>query len=133
MHYVLCALTLFVKDKDLGVEAINILKGPVNLNPHEIAFLSDRFRDQDYLPRIYFEGAKPENNYTPSLPYTLVFHPDGRPQDCEEGYIRLYLASHGADSKRFIKLRKKDNNWYIWEYPGLLMGVRKPVAEDPWA
>lgn len=129
----LCALDLFVQNRDVGVEAINILKGPVNLNPHEISFLADRVRDKAYLPRIYFEGAKPENNYTPNEPLTLLFYPDGRPQDCEAGYMRLYLQTSGADAKRAIKLRQKDNNWYVWEYPGIVMDVRKPAVEDPWA
>ena len=129
----LCALNLFIKDKDTGVEAINILKGPVNLNPHEISFLADRVRDKDYLGRMYFEGAKPENNYKPHEPFTLLFYPDGRPQDCEPGYMRLYLQTSGADNKRAIKLRQKDGKWYIWEYPGIVMDVRKPAAEDPWA
>ena len=129
----LCALNLFVKEKTVGIDAINLLKGPVALNPYEINFLADRVRDKKYLPMVYFEGAKPENNYTPTLPYTLVFYPDPRPQDCESGYIRLYLKTAGADSPRFIKLRQKDNNWYLWEYPGIAMDVRKPANEDPWA
>lgn len=129
----LCAFNLFVKEKTVGIEAINLLKGPATLNSYEINFLTDRIRDKKYLPMIYFEGAKPENNYTPTLPYTLIFYPDLRPQDCESGYIRLYLKTAGADSPRAIKLRQKDNNWYLWEYPGIFMDVRKPVKEDPWA
>lgn len=129
----LCALDLFIKDRNIGIEAINILKGPINLNPHEISFLADRVRDKAYLARMYFEGARPDNNYKPNQPLTLLFYPDGRPQDCEAGYMRLYLQTSGADAKRAIKLRQKDNDWYIWEYPGIVMDVRKPVAEDPWA
>lgn len=129
----LCALDLFTKDRSTGVEAINILKGPVHLNSHEINFLADRFRDKPYLPRVYFEGAKPENNYVPQEPLTLLFYPDGRPQDCEPGYMRYYFQTAGADNKRAIKLRQKDNKWYIWEYPGIVMDVRKPKEEDPWA
>ncbi len=129
----ICALDLFIKNKNTGIEAINILKGPVALNQHEISFLSDRVRDKAYLARVYFEGAKPENNYTPDKPFTLLFYPDGRPQDCEAGYMRLYLQTSGADSKRAIKLRQKDKNWYIWDYPGIVTDVRKPAAEDPWA
>lgn len=129
----ICALNLFVANKSVGVEAINILKGPVPLNAHEIHFISDRLRDKAYLPMVYFEGAKPENNYTPTSPYTLAFLPDPRPQDCESGFIRLYLKTAGADSPRFIKLRQKGQEWFLWDYPGFLMGVRKPAKEDPWA
>lgn len=129
----LLALNLFVKDRQTGVDAINILKGPVALNPHEISFLADRFRDKTYLPLVYFEGAKPENNYQAPAPYTLKFLPDGRPQDVEEGYTRLYLKTAGADAPRAIKMRQKDGKWYLWEYPGIVMDVRKPAQEDPWA
>lgn len=129
----LCALDLFIRDRNTGVEAINILKGPVDLNPHEISFLADRVRDKAYLARMYFEGARPDNNYAPSQPLTIIFYPDGRPKDCEPGYIRLYLKTAGADAKRAIKLRQKGDQWYIWEYPGIVMDVRKPVVEDPWA
>ncbi len=128
----LCALQLFVEDREVGVEAINILKGPVALSNYDINFLRDRFMDKPYMPLIYFEGAKPENNYTPDMPYTLEFAEDPRPQDVEEGYVRLYLRTAGADNPRHIKLRQKDGNWYIWDYPGLLMDVRKPAKEDPW-
>ena len=129
----LCALYIFSKDKAAGVEAINLLKGPVALNAHEVSFLTDRLRDKLYLPLVYFEGAKPENNYSPNQPLSLKFLPDPRPQDCEEGYIRLYLKTAGADAPRAIKMRRKGDNWYLWEYPGIVMDVRKPVQEDPWA
>ncbi len=129
----LCALNLFVKDRDTGVAAINILKGPVELNSHEINFLKDRFMDKSYLPLAYFAGARPDNNYTPDQPYTLNLYDDPRPQDTEEGYFRLYLETAGADSKRAIKMRKKDDNWYIWEYPAIVMDIRKPKKDDPWA
>lgn len=129
----LCALNLFVADRDAGVEAINILKGPAELSAYDIQFLRDRVMDKPYLPMIYFEGATPENNYKPEAPYTLNLYEDGRPQDIEEGYLRLYLQTAGADSKRPIKLRHKDGNWYVWDYPGLLSDVRKPKSEDPWA
>ena len=87
--------------------------------------------DKEYLPLSYFEGCKPANNYQPDLPYTLKFFDNPRPQDTEEGYKKLYLRNPGADSLRFIKLRQKDENWYIWEYSGILMDIRKPLNENP--
>ncbi|MGI5900033.1 MAG: DUF6935 domain-containing protein [Christensenellales bacterium] len=129
----LCALNIFTKDRQEGVAAINALKGPAALNAHEISFLTDRLRDKAYLPMAYFEGARPDNNYQPALPYTVLFYPDPRPQDLQAGYMRLYLRTAGADSPRAITLRQKDGNWYLWEYPGIVMGVRLPVKEDPWA
>jgi len=129
----LCALHLFTKDQKMGTEAINVLKGPAALSPFDVQFIRDRLMDKPYLPVAYFDGATPENNYEPEKPYTLTLHADGRPQDIEEGYMRLYVATAGADSKRAITLRQKDNNWYLWDYPGFLADIRKPQKEDPWA
>lgn len=128
----LCALNLFTKDQELGITAINLLKGPVVLNPFDISFLKDRLKDKPYLPLAYFDGAIPDNNYQPSLPYTLTFFDDQRPQDIEAGYLRLYLKTAGADSARAIKLREKEGNWYIWDYPGILMDIRKPKKDLEW-
>ena len=63
----------------------------------------------------------------------LNFYPDQRPQDCEEGYMRLFLKTAGADAARPIKLRQKGDNWYLWEYSSILTGIRVPAEEDPWA
>lgn len=129
----LIALDLFVKDEAVGIEAINLLKGPISLNPHNISFLKDRLLDKPYLPKAYFENATVENDYTPTKPYTIIFYPDERPFDLEDDYIRLYTKTSGADAKRSITLRKKADLYYIWEYPGILMDIRKPQALDPWA
>ena len=96
-------------------------------------FVRDRLRDKTYLPLAYFDGAAPENNYTPSEPYTLRLYPDSRPQDCESGYMRLYLKTAGANSNRPIKLRQKGDEWFLWEYSSVLSGIRIPAGDDPWA
>lgn len=106
---------------------------PRPLSNYEIQFIRDRLMDKQYLPLAYFDGATPENNYTLSEPYTLRLYADPRPQDCEAGYLRLYLKTAGADSPRPIKLRQKGDEWFLWEYSGILSGIRIPVSEDPWA
>ncbi len=125
----LLALHLYTKDKDAGVKAVDLLRGPRPMNNHEIQFLRDRLIDKAYLPLAYFNGATPQNNYA----YTVEFTADPRPRDCEAGYMRLYLKTAGADSPRPVKLRQKDGNWYLWEYSGVLSGIRIPAAEDAWA
>lgn len=129
----LIALELYIKDKDAGIDAINELRGPRALINYDIQFLRDRLRGKTYLPLAYFEGASPENNYTPKEPLTLEVLQDSRPQDVEEGYIRIFLKTAGADSPRPIKLRQKDGLWYLWEYSSILSGVQIPQKEDPWA
>ena len=98
-------------------------------------FIADRFRDKDYVPRSYFEGATPQNNYEPNRPYKLVIaeNPYSRDQ-LKDGYLTLHVKSGGADSARQIKLRTKPSTgqWFLWEQ-FLLADIRKPVSADPWA
>ena len=131
----LCALNLYIKDKDAGVAAMNLLRGPRPMVPYDVQFLRDRLRGKEYLPLAYFEGATPENGYVPRQPYTLNVQSDPRPQDVEEGYIRVFLKTAGADSPRPMKLRCKPSTgeWFLWEYSSILSGIRIPAAQDPWA
>ena len=129
----LCALELYIKNKDDGIAAMNLLRGPRPMNGYDTQFLRDRLRDKKYLPKAYFNGATVANNYTPQVPYVLDVLDDPRPQDIEEGYIRVYLKTAGADSPRPMKLRRKGNTWCLWEYSSILSGIRIPAADDPWA
>lgn len=125
------AIDTYVKNKDLGIEMINFLKGPEKLNQYGLQFLRDRLGDKSYLPTSYFIGSSPKNDYTPSLPLTIEIYDD--PYESEEGYLRLFLQSSGADSKRPIILRKKGSQYFVWEYGGLLAGIRIPEKDDVWA
>ncbi len=131
----LCALALFDRNKEDGTAAFNVLRGPKPMTPYDVQFLRDRLRGKSYLPLAYFEGATPENSYTPNKPYVLNVMDDSRPQDVEAGYIRVFLKTAGADSPRPMKLRNKPSTgeWFLWEYSSILSGIRMPAAEDPWA
>ena len=131
----LCALKLYVSDKEAGVAAMDLLRGPRPMTPYDAQFLRDRLRGKEYLPLAYFEGATPENGYAPTPPYVLKVWPDPRPQDIEPGYLRLFLKTAGADAPRPVKLRQKPSTgeWFLWEYSSVLSGIRIPAAQDPWA
>lgn len=131
----LCALALYVKDPKAGTAAMDLLRGPRPMTPYDAQFLRDRLRGKEYLPLAYFEGATPENSYTPAKPYVLSVLPDSRPQDMEPGYLRVFLKTAGADSPRPVKLRQKPSTgeWFLWEYSSPLSGIRIPAAQDPWA
>ena len=131
----LCALALYAKDKNAGAAAMDLLRGPRPMTPYDAQFLRDRLRGKEYLPLAYFEGAAPENSYTPRVPYVLNVLPDPRPQDIEPGYLRVFLKTAGADSPRPVKLRQKASTgeWFLWEYSSPLSGIRIPAAQDPWA
>ena len=129
------ALTLYPIDKDAALQMLEFLQGPKGLSPYEKQFLADRFRDKDYVPRSFFNGATPENNYEPSEPYTLTFFENPYSRDhIAEGYLTLHIRSGGADSPRQIKLRNKPSTgqWFLWEQ-FLLSDIRPPVSADPWA
>lgn len=131
----IAALCVYPVNRDAAVEMLTYLQGPKGLSAYEKQFLADRFRDKDYVPRSYFLGARPENNYEPAQPYTLELfeNPYSRDQ-LYEGYLTLHIRSGGADSPRQIKLRNKPSTgqWFLWEQ-FLLSNIRKPVAADPWA
>lgn len=131
----LCALALFDKDKEVGVQALNIIRGPSPMSEYDCQFLKDRLRGKSYLPFAYFDGATPDNNYKPNVPYVLNVKEDSRPQDIEEGYKRLYLKTSGADSPRPIRLRQKASSgqWFLNEYSSILTGIRLPKSENPWS
>ena len=131
----LCALALFDRNKDEGVAAMNIIRGPRPMTPYDSQFLRDRLCGKPYLPLAYFEGATPQNGYQPTKPYRLNVLPDTRAQDIGPGYIRFFLKTPGADSPRPMKLRQKGSTgeWFLWEYSSILVGIRTPVSEDPWA
>lgn len=128
------ALCAYAADKEIGIEMLNWLRGPRPLNGQDISFLNDRFRDgKNYLPFTYFAGSKPENNYTPSEPYTITIV-SNHISAAEKGYMKLFIPCGGADDPRPIKLRLRgsDGKWFLWEQY-LLTGVRIPKSEDPWA
>lgn len=128
-----CALCAYAADKQIGIEMLNFLKGPKPLSPFEISFLDDRFRaGNTYVPFSYFKGATPDNNYTPTEPFTVTVSSNPY-SNANEGYMKLFIRSGGADNPREVVLRMKgDGRWFLWEQ-FLLVGIRIPKSADPWA
>ena len=127
------ALCVYAADKSIGIEILNFLKGPRPLSNLEIQFIDDRLRDgKTYVPFSYFKGAKPENDYTPDQPYTVIVESNAY-SDANKGYMKLLIRSGGADAPREVQLRMKgDGQWLLWEQ-FLLPDIRKPKSSDPWA
>lgn len=131
-----CALCALAADFEIGKEMLNFLKGPEPLSNMDISFLKDRFTDQNnvFIPFSYFDGAKPENDYTPSEPFTLTLKAGPYAYDTD-GYVRLDLVSNGADSPRPITLRQKGDQWFLnpGTEKGVMVGIRKAKSLDKWA
>lgn len=128
-----CALCVFAAAPEVGKEMLNFLKGPAPLSAYEESFIKDRFRDSKLVPFSYFEGAVPENDYTPNTPYKITI--SANPYSFQnENRATLHVNSGGADSPRQIKLRLKPSTgiWYLEEQM-ILVGIRTPKSSDPWA
>jgi len=127
------ALCAYAADKNTGIEMLNFLKGPRPLSNMEIYFIDDRLRDgKTYVPFSYFEGAKPENDYTPDKPFRITVESNPY-SDANEGYMKLFIRSGGADTPREVQLRMKgDGQWLLWDQ-FLLPDIRVPKSADPWA
>ena len=127
-----CALCVFSRDPQTGTEMLNWLRGPRPLSNMDLSFLKDRFRDGIHVPFSYFQGAVPENDYTPDRPLTLTVEA-GPYADANPGYKKLHIRSGGADNPREIVLRQKgDGTWLLWDQ-FLLLSIRQSKSADPWA
>ena len=112
---------------------IDFLRGPRPMNGADKQFIAERFRDKDYVPRSYFAGATPNNDYQPAVPYTIEIR-ENQYTYATDGIAKLFIPSGGADDPRPIQLRKaKDGKWYLWEYSSILLGIRQPESSNPWA
>ena len=128
--YFHAALVRYPDSADDCYDMLDVLRGPQPMSASEKSFMKERFSDKLYLPRTYFEGATPKNEYQPDEPWAIIIYDDPvRPPD---GYAYTMVASGGADNKRRIVMRIKDGQKYRWEYNGALLSVRLPASEDPW-
>ncbi len=126
------ALYFYPQDKETSLQMLEFLRGPRPMTGIDKQFIADRFRGKEYLPRSYFKGAVPENDYTPQPPYTVTVSENPYSYQ-NQGYAKLFVACGGADSPRPIQLRMaKDGKWYLWEQ-ALLTGIREPESANPWA
>jgi hypothetical protein len=127
-----CALCVYAVDKSIGTRMLNWLRGPRPLSPYDVSFLNERFREGHHVPFSYFAGSTPENDYTPKPPFTLTFEA-GPYADANPGYKKLHIRSGGADSPREIVLRQTaEGKWCLWDQ-FLLVGIRQPKSQNPWA
>ena len=127
------AFCFYPKDREACYKMIDFLRGPRPMNGADKQFIADRFRAKDYVPRSYFAGATPSNDYQPVAPYTVEISENQYSYE-EQGMAKLFIKSGGADSPRPIKLRKaKDGKWYLWEYSSILLDIRQPESTNPWA
>ena len=130
---VMLALMRYEQDPETTLKMLDFLKGPDDTSNLEKQFLSERLNEKQYKVASFFEGAKPENDYKPSVPYTITVYENPYSFDTENWAV-MYVQSSGTDGLRPIKLRKKPSTgqWFIKEIQ-CLEDIRIPVSSDPWA
>ena len=128
----IAALCRYETNPDDCFEMLDWLKGPESLSTYEKQFIRERLQGKTYKPRSYFQGATPQNNYTPRTPYK--FTPESNPYTFQNsGWATIWVRSGGADNARTIKLRQKASTgeWFLNEIQ-CLSDIRTPANEDPW-
>jgi len=128
----LLALTRYEESPEDCIEMLNFLKGPEEVSTYEKQFIRDRLKDKYYKVFSFFKGTRPDNNYTPSKPYTVTVSSNTYSFD-NANWATLYLTSSGADSPRPVKLREKPSTgqWFLNEIQ-YLGDIRLPANEDKW-
>lgn len=129
----IAVLCNFEKDADATFAMLDYLKGPENVSTYEKGFITERLRDKGYKMRAFFEGATPENGYTPTEPLTVKIIENPYSFD-NENWATLWVKSGGADNPSSIKFRKKPSTgeWFLNDIQ-CLSDIRLPAAEDKWA
>lgn len=117
---------------------MDFLNGPDEVANRDLQLVQTQFAGAGakYTVKAYFKGATPENNYTPSMPYTITVHDNIYSyQNQNSGYISLFIPSGGADSDRQVTVRFKasTNEWFINNWQGLLMSIKTANEANPWA
>lgn len=127
------ALCTFATNPEITFEMLDFLNGPDEVSPYTKQFVKERLSDKSYLPLSFFEGSKPENNYTPEVPYKITVFSNSYSFN-EENWGTLYVTSGGADNPRSIKLRKKPSTgqWFVNDIQ-IMASIKVPQSEDPWA
>jgi len=127
------ALLRYREDPEACIKMLEYLNGPDEFTPMRRQFLNDVLKDRDYKPFSFFEGATPQNRYTPKMPLRIKVsqNPYSYP---DETHAIMYLHSGGADNARPIELRKKPSTgeWFVTSM-NFLGDIRIPTEEDPWA
>lgn len=129
--FFVAAISRYNESPEDAFAMIDVLRGPQPMSDNDKSFMEERFSDKLYLADAYFDGAEPGNDYMAEAPFSItVYSVSVEPP---EGYAYAEVKTAGADSPRRISLREKDGNYYIWEYNGILLSIKLPKSEDPWA
>ncbi|MCQ2555361.1 MAG: hypothetical protein MJ171_06885 [Clostridia bacterium] len=133
---VMMALAVFEENPDLSIALLDTVMGPESPSKFDEDFLKNQFAQYPYVIRSYFDGATVDNDYTVSGDYVLRITENIYSRQ-ENGYVKLWFKSSGADSERSFTLRQKESTkeWFLFSdtYKGMTAGIRLPKSLDKWA
>ena len=132
---VVFTLARFEEDFSKGEEMLEYINGPEDVSKFDIDFIKNQIDQYPYVVRSYFNNTSLEDNYTiKEVSITVLENTYSRD---EEGYVKLWLHSSGADSNRSVMLRQKESTkeWFLFSdtYKGLMAGIRIPAENDKWS
>lgn len=129
----LAVLCNFKNDPEATYAMLDVLRGPDPMSPAVKQMIAERLTDAEYKPFSFFEGAKPDNDYTPDKPYKITVMSNTYSFD-NENWAHLLVQSNGADSERKIVLREKPSTkqWFLNDIQ-CLADIRIPTSQNPWA
>jgi hypothetical protein len=79
------------------------------------------------LPFIYYEGANPDNGYVPNgPPYVVKLYTNQ--YSYNDGRIKLFVETLGADSNRPATVKKVGNIYKVTEFSSLYL-AHKPITQ----
>jgi len=89
--------------------------------------LKGNLKNYPRLPFIYYEGAAPDNGYVPNgPPYVVKLYTNM--YSYNEGRIKLFVETLGADSNRPATVRKIGNIYKVNEFSSLYL-AHKPITQ----
>jgi len=113
-----------------------------NFSEHDpaVQFVRARMKQNEkyrFIGNSYMGGASPENDYTPTEPYTVtlresVYVPYVEATPTTPELQQIFIQSNGSDSDRYSVLyQDQRGDWRIWSdyYKSLLVDVQTPYCD----
>lgn len=131
---IIAVLAYYETDPETCFEMVDYMMGPEDISAFDKSFIKGQFLQYPYVARSYVTGASPSNDYVAD---PVVYHiTENSYSRDEDGYVKLFLQSGGADSPRGVTVRHKESTdqWFLFSdtYKGLLAGIREPESNDKW-
>ncbi|WP_338769223.1 hypothetical protein WAF17_09405 [Bernardetia sp. ABR2-2B] len=142
MFIVACMMYVNSSDNDLAPLTVAVAKSRLQKsskgykgyipNPSDLRLIKDQLKRYPFLPNSYVLETSPQEGYSLSdKPLKFSFSTNKYSGSEDEGKIKLFVPSSGADSPRPIKVTRNDKGlWKADEWSSLLVGIRTPPKAD---